>query len=147
MSVEPEFQVESEFKGAEGMDPEVAEEYRQLAEIRGYHFPKYEWLGRFDPAFERTRMQYIRMTYTREDGVLPVKYKELIAALILAYRLYPSTGVHFARALREGATVREIVEALELASIPGGQPLLLFGIEHLMALEVEEPELFRAQSG
>jgi alkylhydroperoxidase/carboxymuconolactone decarboxylase family protein YurZ len=147
MTVDSDFKVETKFDGSEGMDPEVAEEYRQLAEIRGYHFPNYEWLGRFDPAFERTRMQYIRMTYTREDGALPVKYRELIAALILAYRLYPSTGAHFARALREGLTVREIVEALELASIPGGQPLLLFGIDHLVALEAQEPELFKARSG
>lgn len=136
---------ERDFKGSSELEADIAEGYRELAEMRGYHFPAYEWLGRNDPDFERARFQYIRMTYTRPNAVLPVKYKELIASTILAYIQYPSVKAHYARALREGATLHEIIEALEMAAIPGGMPMLHFGIEALMELQSEQPELFQTE--
>jgi alkylhydroperoxidase/carboxymuconolactone decarboxylase family protein YurZ len=135
--------IEKDFHGGDDLRPDVAEQYRSIASVRRYHYPTFEWLGRRDPDFETVRLQYISKTYTRDDGELPAKYKELIGSCILAYRHYPSTKAHLARALREGATVREVLEALEVASVPGGQPVLHFGVQQLLELEKEEPELFQ----
>jgi alkylhydroperoxidase/carboxymuconolactone decarboxylase family protein YurZ len=71
-----------------------------------------------------------------------VKYKELVASAILAFRGYPSLKLHLARALREGATLREVLEAMEVASVPGGMASLHFAVDALIELEQEHPELF-----
>lgn len=124
----------------------ITAEHRALAKERGYHFPTFEWLGTKDPEFERARLDYVRATYTRPNNELPVKYKELVASAILAFRGYPSLKLHLGRALREGATLREVLEAMETASVPGGMALLHYAVDALMELEQEHPELF-AQSG
>ena len=129
-------------KKARAIDPKLAKRYKAQAAERGYHFSTFEWLAARDPAFEKARLPLVEATYLRKDPVLPVKYKELIAATILAFRGYPSVGKHFKRALEAGATVQEIVEGLEIACIPGGMPTLHLGIDHLIALEREHPELF-----
>ena len=129
--------------GATG-DPaaSLSAEHRALAAERGYHFPTFEWLGVKDPEFEKARLEYVRMTYTRPGNALPVRYKELVASAILAFRGYPSLKLHLARALREGAQPREVLEAMEVASVPGGMALLHFAVDALIEIEREEPELF-----
>jgi alkylhydroperoxidase/carboxymuconolactone decarboxylase family protein YurZ len=122
--------------------PSIEDQHRALARERGYHFPTFEWLAEKDPEFEQARIDYVRMTYTRPNNVLPVHYKELIASAILAFRGYPSTKLHLERALREGASVREVLEAMEVASVPGGQAVLHFAVDQLIEIEQEHPELF-----
>lgn len=127
---------------ARQIDPELAERYRDHAAKRGYHFSSFEWLAARDPDFENVRLPLVEMTYLRKNPAVPVKYKELIAAAILAYRGYSSVGKHLKRAMQEGATVQEVIEVLEMASVPGGMPTLHFGIDCLIELEREHPELF-----
>lgn len=127
------------------LDGDLAEIYRQQAEERGYHFSAFEWLGIHDPDYDRVRLAQLQATYLRKDGALPVKYRELIASAVLAFRGYPSLKVHLARALREGASVAEVVQALEMASIPGGMATLHFGLGILIEIEKEQPELFDTQ--
>jgi alkylhydroperoxidase/carboxymuconolactone decarboxylase family protein YurZ len=124
------------------MDSDIAETYRQVAKDRGYHFSTFEWLATHDPDFDRVRLSMVQATYTRKDGAVPPKYRELIASAILAFRGYPSLKLHLARALREGATVAEVIQAMEMASIPGGMATLHFAIDQLIELEKEQPELF-----
>src|SRR5690606_23972526 len=59
----------------------------------------------------------------REDKALPAKYRELvaIAAMIGQARMW-GVKPHMERAIREGATEKEILEALEAALIPVGSP-------------------------
>ena len=121
---------------------DISAEHRALARERGYDFPTFAWLGIEDPEFERARIAYVRMTYQRPDNELPAKYKELIASAILAFRGYPSLKHHLARALREGATLREVLEAMEVASVPGGMATLHFAVDALIEVEQEHPELF-----
>ena len=125
------------------IDPELAKRYRDHADQRGYHFSSFEWLAARDPEFEKVRLGMVEATYLRKNPAVPVKYKELLAAAILAYRGYPSVGKHLKRALQEGATVQEAIEVFELAAIPGGMPPLHFGIDKLVELEQEHPELFK----
>ena len=128
-------------------DAGFSAQHRALASERGYHFPTFEWLGQKDPEFEQARLDYVRMTYTRPGNELPVKYKELVAAAILAFRGYPSLKLHLGRALREGATLREVLEAMEVASVPGGMASLHFAVDALIELEQEEPALFAPREG
>jgi alkylhydroperoxidase/carboxymuconolactone decarboxylase family protein YurZ len=124
------------------MDSDIADTYRQVAKDRGYHFSTFEWLATHDPDFDRVRLSMVQATYTRKDGAVPPKYRELIASAILAFRGYPSLKLHLARALREGATVAEVIQAMEMASIPGGMATLHFAIDQLIEIEKEQPELF-----
>jgi alkylhydroperoxidase/carboxymuconolactone decarboxylase family protein YurZ len=124
------------------LQEELAERYAQIQEDRGYNFDTFKWLAKHDPEFEATRLAAVEMTYTRKDGALEPKVRELIAICLLAFRMYHSVRAHIARALREGASVSEVVQALEMASIPGGQATLHFGLDHLIALEESNPELF-----
>jgi alkylhydroperoxidase/carboxymuconolactone decarboxylase family protein YurZ len=126
-----------------GIESDLADGYREIARDRGYHFSTFEWLAKHDPDFDRARLDMIRATYTRKDGVLPAKYRELIACGVLAYRGYPSLKLHLTRALKEGASVAEVVQAMEMASIPGGMPALHFAVDMLAEIEREQPELFR----
>jgi len=127
------------------VDSELADTYREIAKERGYHFSTFEWLAVHDPDFDRVRLSMVQATYTRKDGALEPKYRELIACAVLAFRGYPSLKLHLARALREGASVAQVVQALEMASIPGGMATLHFGIDQLIEIEKEQPELFAAR--
>ena len=124
--------------------PTIEETQRVLAVERGYHFPTFEWLGINDPDYEQARLDFVRMNYTRPNAEMPVRYRELIASAILAFRGYPSLKLHLARALREGASLREVLEAMEVASIPGGQATLHYAVDQLIELEREDPELIAA---
>jgi alkylhydroperoxidase/carboxymuconolactone decarboxylase family protein YurZ len=126
---------------ASAVPDDILEVHERMGAERGYVFPTFHWLGRHDPDFERTRLEYVRMSYTRPDAKLPVKYKELVASAVLAFRCYPSLKKHLRRAMMEGATLREVLEAMEVASDPGGMASLHFAVDQLIELEREEPEL------
>ena len=126
-------------------DDESLEATQQaLAAQRGYHFPTFEWLGQQDPDYERARLDFVRMNYTRPNAELPVRYRELVASAILAFRGYSSLKLHLARAMREGASLREVLEAMEVASVPGGMATLHYAVDQLIELEQEDPDLIAA---
>lgn len=116
---------------------DLLEAHKAMGAVRGYYFSSFEWLATKDPDFERARQEMVRRVYTPQNPVLPVKYRELIAAAILAYRNYASCEKHLRRALREGASMQEVIEAMEVASIPGGMPLLHFALDELMKIEAD----------
>ena len=122
----------------------LAETQQALAAERGYHFPTFEWLGEMDPEYEQARLDFVRMNYTRPGAEMPVRYRELVACAILAFRGYSSLKLHLARALREGASLREVLEAMEVASVPGGMATLHYAVDQLIELEREDPELIAA---
>ena len=143
---------DGETTDGETTEPTASIEQTQqaLAAERGYHFPTFEWLGLQDPDYERARLDFVRMNYTRPNAELPVRYRELVASAILAFRGYSSLKLHLARALREGASLREVLEAMEVASVPGGMATLHYAVDQLIELEQEEPELIaeaRARRG
>lgn len=127
---------------ADRVPEDILETHRRMAEVRGYQFPEFaQFLGRNDPDFERARLEYVRMTYTRPGARLPIRYKELVASAVLAFKSYPSLKKHLRRAMVEGATLREVLEAMEVASDPGGMAALHYAVDQLIELENEEPEL------
>lgn len=92
----------------------------------------YEVIAKLDPEyFEKLKGLYVDGTFGRE-GALPRKTKELImVGIACALRVQRGLRIHSERALTLGASPREVLEAMEVAAIPGGIPGLWLGVETL----------------
>jgi len=88
-----------------------------------------EFLAEIDPDFAEA-YELLYEDVLCKDGPLPVKYKELIAMVLLAARRVDPDG-HIKRALKHGATKEEIVDAFKVAMIPAGVPTMSFGLSRL----------------
>ena len=95
----------------------------------------YDIIARLDPEyFEKLKGLYVDGTFGRE-GALPRKTKELIMVGITCALNRPrGVRLHSERALSLGASPREVLEAIEVAAIPGGMPGLWLGVETLQEL-------------
>ena len=95
----------------------------------------YDVIAKLDPEyFEKLKGLYIDGTFGRE-GALPRKTKELIMVGITCALNRPrGVRLHSERALTLGASPREVLEAMEVAAIPGGMPGLWLGVETLQEL-------------
>ncbi len=92
----------------------------------------YDIVAKLDPEyFEKLKGLYIDGTFGR-DGVLPRQTKELIMVGICCALNRPrGVRLHSERALTLGARPRELLEAIEVAAIPGGMSGLWLGVETL----------------
>jgi len=92
----------------------------------------YNIIAKLDPEyFEKLKGIYVDGTFGRE-GALPRKTKELIMVGITCALNRPrGVKLHSERALTLGASPREVLEAIEVAAIPGGMPGLWLGVETL----------------
>jgi 4-carboxymuconolactone decarboxylase len=92
----------------------------------------YEVIAKLDPEyFEHLKGIYVDATFARE-GALPRKTKELIMVGITCAMSRPrGVRLHTERALNLGVSPREVLEAMEVAAIPGGMPGLWLGVETL----------------
>src|SRR5262245_65607257 len=88
----------------------------------------YNIIARLDPEyFEKLKGLYVDGTFGRE-GALPRKTKELIMVGITCALNRPrGVRLHSERALTLGASPKEVLEAVEVAAIPGGMPGLWLG--------------------
>jgi 4-carboxymuconolactone decarboxylase len=95
----------------------------------------YDIIAKLDPEyFEKLKGLYVDGTFGRE-GALPRKTKELIMVGITCALNRPrGVRLHSERALILGASPREILEAMEVAAIPGGMPGLWLGVETLQEI-------------
>ena len=95
----------------------------------------YEIVAKLDPEyFEKLKGLYVDGTFGRE-GALTRKTKELImVGITCALRVQRGIRIHSERALTLGATPQEVVEAMEVAAIPGGMPGLWLGVETLQSI-------------
>jgi alkylhydroperoxidase/carboxymuconolactone decarboxylase family protein YurZ len=102
----------------------------------------YEVVAKLDPEyFEKLKGLYVDATFGR-DGALSRKTKELImVGITCALRAQRGVRIHSERALTLGATPQEVLEAMEVAAIPGGMPGLWLGVETLQKiLEARTPQ-------
>lgn len=133
------------------MSETVEEKSKRLIErmraARGYLYPTLEYAAKSDPHFTEAYANLSAEALLHEGvptvgKALPVKYRELVAVVLLAYR--GSTGgvlTHMRRALANGATKAELFEALEASVVPGGAPTFLTGVAALMQIEKEEEQV------
>ena len=115
------------------MKKDSLEAFKKVA--RGADNDAYEIVAKLDPEyFEYLKGIYVDATWGRE-GALPRKTKELIMVGITCATLHPfGNRLHTERALIAGATPREVLEAMEVAAIPGGMPGLWMGVETLQKI-------------
>lgn len=104
----------------------------------------YDVIAELDPEyFEKLKGLYVDGTFGRE-GALPRKTKELIMVGICCALLRPrGIRLHSERALTLGASPREVLEAMEVAAIPGGMPGLWAGVDTLQEILKERGEKFK----
>jgi len=104
----------------------------------------YDIIAKLDPEyFEKLKGLYVDGTFGR-DGALPRKTKELIMVGICCALLRPrGIRVHSERALTLGAAPKEVLEAMEVAAIPGGMPGLWAGVETLQEILKARGEEFK----
>jgi alkylhydroperoxidase/carboxymuconolactone decarboxylase family protein YurZ len=98
---------------------------------------EWAWLDKMDPAYDGARRDITALVWTPAAPALPVKIRELVASVVLAYRAFPTLDGHLRRAVREGASVRELLEGLEAAALPGGFPVLHYSLPFLNAIHDE----------
>jgi alkylhydroperoxidase/carboxymuconolactone decarboxylase family protein YurZ len=99
----------------------------------------YDLIAEMDPEyFDKLKGIYVDATFGR-DGALPRKIKELIMVAITCALSRPrGVRLHAERALALGAAPREVLEAVEVAAIPGGMPGLWLGVETLHEILTEK---------
>jgi 4-carboxymuconolactone decarboxylase len=99
----------------------------------------YNLIAELDPEyFEKLKGLYVDGTFGRE-GALPRKTKELIMVGITCALSRPrGVRLHSERAMALGATPKEVLEAIEVAAIPGGMPGLWLGVETLQEVLKEK---------
>jgi alkylhydroperoxidase/carboxymuconolactone decarboxylase family protein YurZ len=106
---------------------------------RGYLYPEWELVAREAPEFVTAYNELYRQALA-QDARLPVKYRELVALGILAFRGEPDGLVnHIRRAFEHGATRDEVLGAIEATIIPGGALTFLNGLRALARVDAEPP--------
>lgn len=109
---------------------------RRMRQVRGYLYPEWELVARRDPEFFAAYDGLYAEALARSRG-LAVKYRELVALGILAFRGAGPDAIanHIRRAMRHGATRAEVLGALEATIIPGGAITFLNGIRGLARVD------------
>ena len=104
----------------------------------------YDVIAKLDPEyFEKLKGLYVDGTFGRE-GALSRKTKELImVGITCAIRVQRGVRIHSKRALALGASPQEVLEAMEVAAIPGGIPGLWLGVETLQDVLKAEGKEFK----
>jgi alkylhydroperoxidase/carboxymuconolactone decarboxylase family protein YurZ len=110
-------------------------------ERRGQLASAFEFLDGVDreylEAYNRVAVLNFNYGDAGKGRALDARMKELIAVALLATIRGETTRKHMARALEEGATPRQVVEALEVAMHICGAPALEFGLRLLQELQAE----------
>src|SRR5436305_12769717 len=98
--------------------------------VRGATLPGHEYLAEFDPDYFHAFRGFVGdFVYGRADSAIPERWRELILLGVLASsNAWEPARLHIRRALRGGTTPREILQALEIAAVPGGMATLLGGV-------------------
>jgi alkylhydroperoxidase/carboxymuconolactone decarboxylase family protein YurZ len=119
------------------MASEVEQAFRDVS--MGVENKAYELVAHLDPEYAKhLKGIYVDATFGRQ-GALPRQTKELIMVGITCALNRPrGVRLHADRALKLGATPREVLEAIEVAAIPGGMPGLWLGVETLHKILEEQ---------
>ena len=102
-----------------------------------YPIEGFDWLAGVDPEFETARRKLAGIVWDPKRGALPLRYREIVASVALAFMAYPTCETHIRRALAAGAKFREVVEAMQLVCVPGGHPCLHYAMPSLKVIQAE----------
>src|ERR1044072_4401042 len=98
-------------------------------ETLGVTHPGHEAVMALDPEyFAALKNYYSTWTISRKDAAIPRSVMEfIITGILLTQGKMHGARVHIQRALLAGATPRELFQAIAVAGIPGGVPVLWHG--------------------
>lgn len=109
-----------------------------MSEERGYLPKPWLYLAEHDTDF-LAAYNDIYQRALGEGQSLSIKVRELVCTAILCFRgMEDAAAVHFKRARKHGATMHELLEAVETMFIPGGAPTMGAGLLALMKVIDEE---------
>jgi AhpD family alkylhydroperoxidase len=116
----------------------VSEETKAIRhEVKRYEEKMKKAMPRVTADFERLRDSAL------EEGVLPVKVKELIAlGMAIARQCKYCIVAHVANALRAGASQEEIWDVCRMAILMGGGPAMAYSRFTMKAVEESEDMKF-----
>lgn len=123
---------------AERKDMKRQKLIEKMSKERGYLQPQWAYMVDKDVDFmEAYNNMYIKGL--TNGKALPSKTREFIAIALLAFRGQENAVyLHAKRALNHGATMQELLEAIETTIIPGGAPTFSIGLAALMRIEEDE---------
>jgi AhpD family alkylhydroperoxidase len=114
------------------------------------NYPEYydhihDWMGKLGKQIPGTLGGFAQLhRASTADGALSAKVKELIAlSIAITMRCDGCIAYHIHDTLQVGATHSEIVEAIGIAVMMGGEPSTVYGSEALEALEQFEAAKIR----
>jgi alkylhydroperoxidase/carboxymuconolactone decarboxylase family protein YurZ len=101
----------------------------------GSLLPVHKFIAEKDPEFTEAYENLFEFLMSKER-FLPVKTKEFIAIGILASKgQFDALDTHIRRALQINASLKEILEVLEVSMLYGGTESLIFGARYLERLK------------
>ena len=111
----------------------IAEEFAR--ETLGVVHPGHQATMELDPDyFLALKNYYSTWTISRKDAAIPRSVAEfVITGVLLTQGKLHGARVHIRRALLAGATPREVFQAITVAAIPGGVPVVWHGAPILKA--------------
>jgi alkylhydroperoxidase/carboxymuconolactone decarboxylase family protein YurZ len=102
-----------------------------------YGYPYWDWVAQEDPEYVQARGPLSELS-VGEGRELAIKHREMVIIGILAFRgRQEGVVAHMRRAVANGATKRELLEAIQSAAVPGGGPTFSTGVQALMQLDSE----------
>lgn len=116
---------------------EYAKEFKKRWEkMSGYVYPQYEFLAKEDPEFAEAFFQIMKQW--RKKGEIPLKYKEMMILMGSCVKMQEmAIRTHMTKALKLGATKKELVELMEIVLLSGGGVAMVIGLRVLMELTGE----------
>ena len=122
---------------AAGATSALPEDFRR--ETLGVTHPGHEAVMALDPEyFAALKNYYSTWTISRKDAAIPRSVMEfIITGVLLTQGKMHGARVHVRRALLTGATPRELFQAIAVAGIPGGVPVIWHGAAMVKA-EMDE---------
>lgn len=104
---------------------------------REFTFGVWQWMEDNYPEYQRLRRETNRLMHTPDDATLAPRYREIITAVVLACRAYPTVPHHLRRAVREGATLEEMIEAMQVGAQIAGAPVFHYATQFLREIHQE----------
>jgi alkylhydroperoxidase/carboxymuconolactone decarboxylase family protein YurZ len=92
---------------------------------------EWTWLDENFPDYQECRRQLSRLAFMPESAALPTRYREMLVAVVLSCRPYYTVQEHVDRAIEEGGTFEELVDAYCVGSLFGGASVFSHGTPFL----------------
>ena len=97
----------------------------------------WQWMEDNYPDYQQLRRDVNRLMLTPQDASLEPKFREIVVAVVLACRAYPTVPHHLRRAVQEGATLEEIIEAMQVGAQIAGAPVFHHATQYLKQIQEE----------